>query len=50
MHNDLFRVPNHIQTHWASAENWRGKKGAAVLPENRYLTLEKLLCLYGGEL
>ena len=34
MHNDLFRVPDHIQTRWASAENWRGEKGAGGKGEN----------------
>jgi len=34
MHHDLFRVPNHIQTRWASAENWRGEKGAACKGED----------------
>jgi hypothetical protein len=34
MHHDLFRVPHHLQTRWASAENWRGEKGAACQGEN----------------
>jgi hypothetical protein len=30
----LFKLSDHIQTRWASAENWRGEKGAACKGEN----------------
>ena len=28
---DLFSIPRHIQTRWASSENWKGEKGGACL-------------------
>jgi hypothetical protein len=32
--DNLFSIPRHIQTRWASAENWHGEKGAACKGEN----------------